>query len=483
MFTPRPYQSAIFEQAKKQNLLVVLPTGLGKTGISLLLSKYMLEKSDKKILILAPTKPLVAQHLSFFKENIGDMCALLTGAVKPNLRKELYRKKIIFATPQTIQKDIEGGRIDLKDFSLIVFDEAHHAIGNYAYPFIAKKYLQLVPDGRILALTASPGFEWSKIETIKENLGIEKVEIRSESDPDIVPYVQKKIIEWVEVSLPDSFLQIKKLLESAYKQRVAKLKAAGIINSINVKKGQLIKLQAKIAQKTTPSKYSLLRFLNQAIKIDHCLTLLETQGIGILESYFSKLRSSKNRKDGLLLKDRAVCHAAWLTHKLAQQGVRHPKVSQLCTLLARENFKRAIVFANYRETVTDLVKVLSTIDCVRPIEFVGQKEGMSQKEQLARLQAFKDGIYNVLVATSIGEEGLDIADADLAIFYDNVPSPLRTIQRRGRVGRTEQGRIIVLLTAGTRDQAYYWVAKKREKAMFGILKGMQNLYTLPPKSL
>ena len=399
MFTPRPYQNAIFERAKRQNILVVLPTGLGKTGISLLLAKHMLEtKPEKKVLMLAPTKPLAAQHMTFFKRNLEEECILLTGAVKPSSRKKLHEdKNLVFATPQTIQKDIEGGRIDLNDFSLIVFDEAHHAIGNYAYSFIAKKYLDENPDGRILGLTASPGADWAKIEAIKENLGIEGVEIRTEADSDVNPYVQRKYFEWIEVGLPDSFIQIKKLLDSAYRQRLARLKSSGVVRSVNARKSDLIKLQARLAQraKTMPAAYGLLGLVTQAVKIEHALVLLETQGVGILDHYWSRLRSSESKQDKILLNDRGVSNAAWLTRKLAEQGVRHPKVSKLCTLVSREKYKRAIVFANYRQTVSDLVEVLSKIDGVKPVEFIGQKEGMSQKEQLARLQAFRDGVDEI----------------------------------------------------------------------------------------
>ncbi len=475
MLQPRPYQLAIAERAVRQNLLVVLPTGLGKTAISLLVAQHMLaQQPDGKVLVLAPTRPLAAQHLAYFRQHMAEEGVLLTGAIRPQQRKDLYNKKLIFATPQTVQKDIESG-LDLSTFCLIVFDEAHHAIGNYAYPFIAKKYLEMVPNGRILGLTASPGSDPAKIAAIKSNLGIEGVEIRSESDPDVAPYVQKKFFEWIEVELPDSFIQIKRLLESSYLRRLERLKSLGIIKSVKVKKAELIKLQAKLAQKVDrmPSAYGLIGLLSQAIKIDHCLALLETQGMDILDNYFSKMRNSGSKQDKALLNDKEISNAAWLARRLAEQGVRHPKVSKLCGLISREKFKRAIIFANYRQTVADLVGVLSKIEGVRPIEFVGQKEGMSQKEQLARLQAFRDGRYNVLVATSIGEEGLDIADADLAIFYDSVPSPLRMIQRRGRVGRMEQGRIIILLTAGTRDQAYYWASKRKERAMFGILKQHQ----------
>ena len=111
---------------------------------------------------------------------------------------------------------------------------------------------------------------------------------------------------------------------------------------------------------------------------------------------------------------------------------------------------------------------------VRAAKLVGQKEGLSQKEQMQIIQDFEDKKYNCLVATSIGEEGLSLEAADLAIFYEPVASEIRTIQRKGRVGRTKEGKIIALITKNTRDEAYYWVAKRKENVMKETLSKMQK---------
>ena len=120
------------------------------------------------------------------------------------------------------------------------------------------------------------------------------------------------------------------------------------------------------------------------------------------------------------------------------------------------------------------MKSLGGIENVKPIEFVGQREGMTQKEQNQRLSDFRDGHHNVLVCTSIGEEGLDIPEMDLALFYEPVPSGIRSVQRRGRVGRQKIGKIVFLITRDTRDEAYYWTAKKKEQSMHKTLHGMQQ---------
>ena len=59
-------------------------------------------------------------------------------------------------------------------------------------------------------------------------------------------------------------------------------------------------------------------------------------------------------------------------------------------------------------------------------------------------QKFRSGAFNVIVATSIGEEGLDIMEVDLVISFDANISPLRMIQRMGRTGRKHDGRVDIL---------------------------------------
>ena len=141
----RDYQKNIVKTAVSGNTLCVIPTGLGKTSIAALVAADCLQKDmNKKILFLAPTKPLVNQHKKTFEKfmKIGeDELKAITGEDKPELRANIYKKAdIVFATPQTIRNDLKANILSLKDFSLVIFDEAHRAIGEYAYPYIAKVY-------------------------------------------------------------------------------------------------------------------------------------------------------------------------------------------------------------------------------------------------------------------------------------------------------------------------------------------------------
>ena len=78
----------------------------------------------------------------------------------------------------------------------------------------------------------------------------------------------------------------------------------------------------------------------------------------------------------------------------------------------------------------------------------------------------------MLVATSVGEEGLDVPSTDMVIFYEAVPSEIRSIQRKGRTGRSGSGRIVVLVTKGTSDETYRWVSQARERAMIHGIRAL-----------
>jgi ERCC4-related helicase len=482
----RLYQEVVLGKAVKSNLLCVLPTGLGKTPIAITLAALRLDKfPDSRIMILAPTKPLIEQHKRSFLETMEiaeDKMVLLTGMTKPESREKLYRQgKIIFATPQTVEKDLENKRLSLLDFSLVVFDEAHHAVGDYAYPYIAKRYVKEAENPRILGLTASPGGTKAKIKEICSNLGIEAVEIKTERDVDVAPWVKEKNVEWVDIVLPETFLNVRNQLDKAYRERLGKMNRLGFRKPARlINKRDLIELQARLMEglrRGNKANFWGVSLVSQSIKIEHALGLIETQGVGPLQEYFRKLRSDTAKSSAMAIKDRNVSHAMFLTNELFEKGAKHPKMSRLCEIVSRqlagEPRSKIIVFANYRNTVRDIVKSLEGISGAKPVEFMGQKDGFTQKEQKQRIADFRSGMYNVLVTTSVGEEGMDIPEMQLAVFYEPVPSEIRSIQRRGRVGRTRIGKIMILVTRNTRDEAYYWTAMKKENVMKDTLHKMK----------
>ncbi|KAJ2084338.1 3'-5' DNA helicase [Coemansia sp. RSA 988] len=109
--------------------------------------------------------------------------------------------------------------------------------------------------------------------------------------------------------------------------------------------------------------------------------------------------------------------------------------------------------------------------------------GQSQKEQLAVLGRFRQGETNIIVATCVGEEGLDIGEVDLIINYDAPSSPIRLLQRIGRTGRARRGKVIVFLAKDTREENSYQKAQREYKSLQGKIaagKGLQLRQDLSP---
>jgi Fanconi anemia group M protein len=497
--TPRLYQETILSTCVEKNCLVVLPTGMGKTMIAVMLASYRLKNfPSSKILFLAPTRPLVEQHYSTFKKNLDveeKEMAVFTGQVSPEKRGELWKQsKIIFSTPQGLENDIITNRIDLSEVSLLVFDEAHRATGDYAYAFIAKQYDKKARYPRILALTASPGSEVEKINEVCKNLCIEAVELRTDTDPDVAPYIQETNISWVKVNLPEEFKKIQQYIKACCNSKLNEAKKLGYIDASRVMgKTELLKTQGYLHAEISKGdkSFEIMRSVSliaEAMKAEHAIELLETQGISPLQNYFEKIyeeaQTSNVKAVKNLASDLNFKSAFVLTKRLVEQGIEHPKLAEMKRIVAEEVAKnpavKIIVFNQYRESAKNIQETISTIPNVVAKMFFGQAKkngtGLSQKEQKAMLDEFREGKFNVLVATSVAEEGIDIPYVDLVMFYEPIPSGIRTIQRRGRTGRQDKGRVIVLMASGTRDEGYKWSAHHKEKRMYRELETLRNKF-------
>lgn len=506
----RAFQDNIAKTCLTGNTLVVVPTGLGKTSIAAIVAAERLhrafEKSksmpgkvqpggfvsadsysvhmDAKVLLLAPTRPLVEQHKASFEKflKIGpDEIKAITGETSPPERKRLYEKAdVVIATPQTIKNDIENRTLDLSPFCLLIVDEAHRSVGNYAYVSIAKAYMDEALDPLVLALTASPGGFRSKINEIRKQLFIQNVEIRSRDDADVKPYVQKLDKIWIEVDFPAEFSAIRSCLDMYRAEQIGKLSAWNLPVSTRMTKKQILSLQQSLARQKTGFAFQAMSVLAELLKLDHAALLLETQCLYAFEKYAERLRQDASRATGRLLKNPHWLKALEAVKALLLQGKENPKLEKLGQIVSSElkTKKKVIVFTQYRDTVDAIVRALSGLPGIKPIAFIGQAKksgtGMSQKEQRSILDAFRLGTYNVLCATSIGEEGLDIEETDAVIFYEPIPSEIRNIQRAGRTGRTRPGKIFVLISKGTRDEAFYWAAHHKERKMKSILQEMRQ---------
>jgi len=487
----RAYQIAIAATALMYNTLVILPTGLGKTVVALLVIASRLHNEGGKVLVLAPTKPLVEQHANFFRKTMKldeSEIVALSGEVKPEKRVELWEKaKLVVSTPQVIENDLVMDRIGLEDVVHVTFDEAHRAVGEYAYVYVADTYFKQAKKPLVLGMTASPGSDVERIREVIRNLRIEAIEIRTESDEDVRPYIHEKKIQWVKVEMPEELRNIRDMLMKMIERRLKKLEKLGIKTS-DLSKKELLALQESLQVQAVESGddalFEAVSVLAEVLKLYHGLELIETEGVEALKEYLKKIVYEGGSRGGSKAARNIVSDPVFkdLLNAVSSCRKEHPKLDKLVEILKKQlsenSDSRVIVFTNFRDTAETIVEKLKR-DGIKAEKFVGQarrgeKRGMSQKEQIEILEKFRRGEIQVLVATSVGEEGLDIPSTDLVVFYEAVPSEIRAIQRRGRTGRVREGRIVVLITKGTRDEAYYWASVRKEKAMYAKLYELRD---------
>ncbi|MEI8364226.1 MAG: helicase-related protein [archaeon] len=485
----RLYQELLTAEAITQSTLVVAPTGLGKTIVAVLLIAFTYD-SSKSILLLAPTKPLISQHkksldklLTIEQENM----ILLTGEITPAKREQIYLQKglIICATPQTIANDIDNGLLREKDFNLIIFDEAHRAVGDYSYTKVSNFFPE---NTKRLGLTASPGGEKKKIREVADNLKISHVEIRTENDIDVKDYINETEIEIIFTELDSFSRKLVVLIDEFIEQKISVLRKLNFPIGKNYTKKQIIMLQAQVIARLSKSKNNMnflaLSFTACILKMYHAKELIETQGIIPFKNYIYKLEAEgteKKRTKALsqvlgskeFIEIRKVLNSTILENQVYSKEAKLIEISNL--FLEENKSSKILVFTNFRDNASHLVTVLNRNKKIKATKFVGQanKEndaGLSQKEQMETISKFKEGEYNILVCTSVGEEGLDIPSVDLVVFYDAVASEIRSIQRRGRTGRFNVGKVVLILNKDTLDEHYYYVSENKEKKMKRTLK-------------
>lgn len=488
---------------------MVAPTALGKTIVAVMLAAHKLkENPDSKVLFMSPTKPLTMQHEKSFKKffNIDETkIVAVTGTKSPAERKKIYlESSVVTATPQTIENDLLSGILTLNDFALVIFDEAHRAVGDYAYVFVNMQLQKQNPSSLVVALTASPGSEEEKIQDVCKNLTIKNIEIKEHTDDDVKPYVNEIEVDWVKVDLPNNFLEIKSHLEKFMVEQIKLLKSFGIAKTENKRyynRSRILEMQGIIRQRLTragnnqPSLYVAASKCAGLLKVAHAEELIETQGIGALQNYFEKLREEaakgKSKAAKNIVADRNIKSAMELTKELFVNKVQHPKYAELKKILINqfENNpeSKVLVFNHYRDSIIEVVSFLSDEKKIKAAKFIGQatkgtEKGMNQKKQQEVLELLRNGTYNTLVTSSVAEEGLDIPAVDLVVFFEPVPSEIRTIQRRGRTGRFGKGKMIILMAKNTRDEAFYWAARGKENKMKTTLRGMRENNVLPEQT-
>jgi ATP-dependent DNA helicase MPH1 len=494
----RDYQFNIVRQGLFNNMLVALPTGLGKTFIAAtVMLNYFRWTKDSQIVFMAPTKPLVSQQVDACFDIAGiprSTTTMLTGEIPPAVREEEWQdKRVFFMTPQTLDNDLRSGIADPKKIVLLVIDEAHRATGNYSYVKVVSFMRRFSKSFRILALTATPGASVEAVQEVIDGLEISKVEIRTEESMDIQQFTHRRKIDQILLDPSDEVIMVKDLFSKALKPLVDQLCAQNAywnkdpmsLTTYGLMQAQKSWLMSDTGRRANPGLKGMMRGLFSILaSVAHGIKLLNFHGIGPFYGTMKDFRAGVEEKGDKAGKYRRQIndspHFKTLMNRIEtwinkDDFVGHPKLTYLCdTILnhfldasegrlpdgAPHSGTRVIVFAEYRDSAEEICRVLNRHKpMIRASVFVGQadskrSEGMNQAKQIDTISKFKTGTFNVLVATSIGEEGLDIGQVDLIVCYDASGSPIRMLQRMGRTGRKRAGNIVLLLMRGKEEEAF-----------------------------
>ena len=478
----RAYQLEAVDVSLSGSTLLVLPTAAGKTAVAWMVMAEMLEQTDGWALMIAPTAALVKQHLDdlekiFDKDSIQPFS--MSGAIPPSKREGMWNNgRLVVSTPQVVRNDVNRGLLDLSNCCLLVIDEAHHATGERAEAQVSDLYLELANQPLILGMTASPGSTTQKVEEISNRLQVHRIHLRTSEEKMLSEHLASLDVEELRVKVPDEIRDLAEplvLWQETIVDRERRLGRYVMPGAVTHRGLSNAMERANLAVRRGQSDaYGSMSRIGLAMSLHHLINHLLCQGIAAAKEFLDRKESGddagkKNTRN--LLRDPRIIS---LRASLSEMSESHSKVSSVRRLvrerLRRDPNSRIIVFATFRDTVTALETAIGDLEGSIPIPFIGQSKrasgsGLTAKQQVERIEKFRSGKGNVLIATSVGEEGLDIPSADLVIFYEPVASEIRTIQRRGRTGRHRDGDVVVLIAEDTRDEGARAAALRREENM------------------
>jgi len=497
----RAYQMMVLRNTLAASTLMVMPTGFGKTAVEWMAMAEALRMNVGKILLLAPTTGLVEQQQRMAQEMLQldeNLIVSYTGENAIAQRPAIWKgASVVMATAQVIRNDAANERIDLSEVGLLIVDEAHHGTGNHAYAQVGNMYRKACEGHaapKILGATASPGTTESSILEVVKNYDFDYLEVSRKEDTMLQPYAVEMNTIPHRLPLPEELRLLMRPLQDHFDMEAKHLQDMGFLSPTAYISGKMIneaqRRASQAIQKRDVRGYDAARRIGDLRRLHILLDLIQTQGLKAAVSFLD--RAEEDGRSGERTTNRFVAKPAVHQFRIATKDVQefHPKPDYVRglveTQLQQHPNSKIIVFTEYRDTVENLVSILESIEGAKPDRFIGQsgkgkRKGMTQKQQLGQLQRFRDGDMNILVATSVGEEGLDVPAAELVILYEPVASAIRTIQRRGRTARQQAGTVHTLIAEQTRDEYVNSAAGKREERMYRLLKRIRKRGFIPSR--
>ncbi|NXD30352.1 FANCM protein, partial [Spelaeornis formosus] len=487
----RPYQERMARAALLANTLVCLPTGLGKTFVAAVVMYNFYR--------WFPSGKLFPNAMSVFP-----------GGTQALGRRELWSsKRVFFLTPQIMVNDLSRGTCPAMEIKCLVIDEAHKALGNHAYCQVVRELSKYTNQFRVLALSATPGSDTKAVQQVISNLLIAQIEMCAEDSPEIQPYSHERLVEKIVVPLGEELVEIQNTYIKVLEAFAGRLIQVGVLSRRdipNLSKYQIILARDQFRKNPSAQNAGIHQGIIEGdfalcISLYHGYELLLQMGIRSLFIYLegimdgskglSRTKSELGRSEDFmklyqqlqgLFSDTAltpgsgsVGRSTTALEKKKEFVYSHPKLKKLEEIVI-EHFKswkqrcsgdegspgdtRVMIFSSFRDSVQEIAEMLARLrPAVRAMTFVGHSSGKStkgftQKEQLEVVRRFREGGYNTLVSTCVGEEGLDIGEVDLIVCFDAQRSPVRLVQRMGRTGRRRRGRIVLILAQGREERTY-----------------------------
>ena len=495
----RAYQMMALRNALATSTLMIMPTGFGKTAVEWMAMAEALRLNNGKILLIAPTTGLVEQQQRMAREMLNvdpESIQTYTGEITPAKRPPVWNMaRIVMATSQVIRNDAMNDLIDLSEVGLLIVDEAHHGTGKHAYAQVGHLYREAHEHAPlVLGATASPGSTEQSIMEVIRTYGFDCLDVSRKEDPMLQPYAVDMSTVPHRLPLPNTLTTLIQPLKAHFEQESKHLQDLGFLSPTAYISGKMIDeaqhRASQAIQRRDVRGYDAARRIGDLRRTHILLDLIQTQGLKAALSYLN--RAEEDGRSGERTTNRFVAKPAVHQFRIAAKDIPelHPKPNHVQhlveTQIAKHPSSKIIVFTEYRDTVDNIVTMLGSIGNINPDRFIGQsgkgkRKGMTQKQQLEQLRRFRAGEINVLVATSVGEEGLDVPAAELVILYEPVPSAIRAIQRRGRTARQQAGTVHTLIAEGTRDEYVNSAAEKREQRMYRLLQRIRSRGLIPSR--
>ncbi|KAF2027546.1 dicer-like protein 2 [Setomelanomma holmii] len=509
-FRLRSYQAEMVEESLKANIICVMDTGSGKTHIAIERTRAELEtcQPNKLVWFLAPTVPLCEQQYDVFKSNLpGYGIQILSGNDDVDHWTDqsiwddvLHNIRIVLSTHQVLLDALTHAFVQMRHLGLIIFDEAHHCtlkhpahriMSDFYMPRVSRQETELP---KILGLSASPVMKAKAssvdLQQIEQNLCAtartpkmhrtellryvhqpELLRIDYSAAPSTVANSKvlsalRHLFETYDLRRDPYHMDLVKQQQDGYdvSKQIAKVFLSGKTYCRDQLKSLVTKAEATLAELgLSPTEWYLMQ----------CVMHFQRMVRASDSQLFNWSINEKQHLSDILSQLLSACDDAEQASSISLHHIS-PKVVKLVDVLVAE-FEQSpeftgLVFVEQRVWVAALAEILSihprTKDLFRIGTFVGTSQSSKRKANVATfaepknqqttLDDFRAGKLNLILATSVLEEGIDISSCHLVVCFERPKNLKSFVQRRGRARKLESRYIIFTPDSGSGRPPESW---------------------------